>query len=80
MKTKWFKGLSEQQKKELKANYLQSDLVREKMILLLEEDINHSLKTMRAASSNEDPTNLYTAELSKQQALLEVISLLREKI
>lgn len=83
LKTKWFSGLTDQQKGELKASYLAGDLFREKLIILLEKEIDNSLSNMRGAASKQDHPDLstyYADELSRQRTLAEVIDLLREKI
>lgn len=59
--------------------YKAAALLRERLIQMLREDIEHSVNEMRKFV-DQDRTNLteaYATELAKQQALLDVIKLLR---
>jgi hypothetical protein len=82
MNTRWFKGLTDQQKKELKASYLQADVMRAQLVAMLEEDIDNSLKDMRRAArlGSASLSELYADELAVQRTLESVISYLTEKV
>lgn len=81
MKPRWLRGKEgELYRKDLTTNFLQSDLTRERLIEMLEEEIDQSLVEMRDAVRGNIP-NLaayYASELSKQEALENVIQLLKE--
>lgn len=79
MKPRWNKGLDEQASKELKQDFMQATLTKERLTAMLEEDIEISLKNMRSFV-DKDISNLseaYAAELAKQETLLDIIKLLR---
>lgn len=80
MKPRWCRNLSEQEKKELKANYLSAHETRQKLVEMLEEDINKSLARMRDAFKDNvsNLTEFYTDELATQRTLLDVINLIRD--
>lgn len=83
IKPRWFKGLERNSPaaKALKANYLDSILMRERLVAMLEEDIDASLVRMRDAAKGVIPnlSEYYADELAKQSALDEVIKLIKEK-
>lgn len=82
MNTRWLKGLTEQQKKELKADYMQCTLTRERLVVLLQEDLERSLTNMRNAAKEQKPglAEYYADELAVQRTLESVISYLTEKV
>ena len=80
LKPRWTKGKTEQETKELKASFLDSLLLRERLIEMLEEDIDKSLKSMRNAAREQiNLTEFYTQELARQCALEDIIKLIQEK-
>jgi len=80
MKPRWHRGKNEQQTKELLANYTQSNLTRERLVEMLSDDMQTSLKEMRDAAKGVIPnlSEYYADELSKQRTLLSVIKLIKE--
>ena len=80
MKPRWSKHLitEEKQEAELKANYLDSALMRERLMDMLEEDSVRSLRRMRKAASGEIPnlSEYYAAELAIQDTLEKVMNLI----
>lgn len=81
MKPRWSRGLSEKDEKEFKGDYLASHPVRQRLVQMLQEDIEKNLTLMREAASKNDVTNLtefYADCLATQRTLTEVINLIRE--
>lgn len=80
LKPKWVTGIKdEDEQKELLADFLAAENLRKRLIFLLEEDVNSSLKRMRGFVKGGQPnlTESYASELAKQQTLLDIINLLR---
>lgn len=80
MLPRWTRGLSEEEIKQLKRDYVQATLLRERFVLLLENEIAKSLKEMRDVARNGSITNLteyYVDELARQRTLEEVIKLIQ---
>ena len=79
MKPRWHKGKTEQEKKELQASYLDATLLRERLVDMLEEDIDRSLRSMRnAAKEQNNLTEYYADQLARQSVLEQVIQLIKE--
>ena len=79
MKPRWSKNLDETATKELKADFEQATLTRERLCQMLNEDMEESLKKMRQFVDKDKPnlTEAYAVELAKQQILLDIMKLLR---
>jgi len=79
MKPRWSKGLDDQQAKELKIDFDNSAAMRERLVVLLRQDIEASLIKMRSYALEVMPnlSEAYAAELSKQQNLLDIIKLIK---
>lgn len=79
MKPRWSRNLDDTATKELKADFEQATLVRERLIQMLDEDVDESLKKMRRFVEEDKPnlTEAYAVELAKQDVLLDIIKLLR---
>lgn len=80
MQPRWVRGLSEEEAKQLKKDYIQATLLRERFIVLLEQEIQKSLKEMRDVARNGNVTNLteyYVDELARQRTLEEIIKLIQ---
>ena len=80
MLARWTRGLSEEEIKQLKKDYRQATLLRERFVLLLEQEVAKSLKEMRDVARNGSITNLteyYVDELSRQRTLEEIIKLIQ---
>jgi|TARA_R110000787_G_scaffold193899_2_gene305419 hypothetical protein len=80
MLARWTRGLSEEEIKQLKKDYMQATLLRERFVLLLEQEVAKSLKEMRDVARNGSITNLteyYVDELSRQRTLEEIIKLIQ---
>lgn len=82
MNTKWLKGLTEEQKKELKADYMQCALTRGRLVALIQDEIERSLTKMRNAAQEQHAnlSEFYADELAVQRTLERVISYLTEKV
>ena len=83
MKPRWFKGQDEEQRKKLKADYMACSLMRERLVEMLERDVDKSLRQMKDAAkgAKEQISNLseyYADELARQSTLEDVISLIKE--
>lgn len=80
MKPRWFKRQDEEQSKKLKADFMACSVTRDRLVEMLEDDIDKSLKQMRDAAKGQIPnlTEYYADELSKQSTLEDVISLIKE--
>lgn len=80
MQPRWTRGLTDEEAKQLKKDYMQAALLRERLIALLEQEIDKSLKEMKEAAKSgtiQNLTEYYTAELSRQSALEDVIKLIQ---
>lgn len=78
MMPRWVQGMDEQQTKEMKAEYENSVLMRERLTQMIEKDIDESLIKMRAfAEKQQNLTEMYAAELAKQKAMLDIVKLIR---
>jgi len=81
LKPRWNAGISERQQKALKESFLGSGLMRERLVSMLKEDIDKSLRSMRNATTREHSnlTEFYVQELARQSTLEDVIKLIKEK-
>lgn len=80
MNSKWYYGLSEEDQDRLKADYKAAALTRERLGVILEKEIQNSLREMRDVARSGNVPNLpeyYADELSKQRTLEWVISLIK---
>lgn len=80
IKPQWFYNLSEKEKKELELDYKACALTRERLVEILEKEIQKSLKEMRDVAKHGNVPDLsayYADELSRQRTLEEVISLIK---
>lgn len=80
MNSKWFFNLSEQEKEELERDFKACALTRERLVLVLEKEIENSLKEMRDVAKGGSVPNLseyYADELSKQRTLDWIIKLIK---
>ena len=66
--------------KELKEDFLSCSLTRERLVDMLEEDVDKSLKRMRNAASGgvQNLAEYYADELARQKSLEDVITLIKE--
>lgn len=80
MKTVWTKGLSEDQKVELRKDFLSSLATRRRLQKLLEEKINASYDTSTAKDGYSNPNWAYLQADARgyERALKEVISMISE--
>ena len=79
--TRWFKGLKEEQdKKELKANLLNSREVLNALVRIIEEDLETSVKEARKEDNYELPSwSHYQADkLGEQRAYQKIINFIKE--
>ncbi len=80
MQPRWCRGLDEVEAKELESEYKKSILIRERLEVLLEQEVEKSLKEMRDVVRHGGNVNLpeyYADELAKQRTLIEVIKLIK---
>lgn len=80
MHSKWLLNLSELEKEELENDYKACALTRERLIVILEREIDKSLKEMRDVAKSGNVLSLteyYADELSKQRTLDWVAKLLK---
>lgn len=77
MKPRWSKGI--EKPKELEAEFMAAENVINRLVEMLEEDLEHSSKKMRGFVYDNIPnlSEAYAAELAVQQTLLDIIKLLR---
>lgn len=78
LKTTWYTGLDEGQKKELRADFISAQLLRKRLIKMLEDKIDTKRTAVRN-DGNYDKSNWenYVADsLGYERALHEVISLI----
>ena len=77
MKPRWCKGVEKPD--ELKAEFMAAENVINRLVEMLEEDIDTSLKRMRGFAFDNIPnlSEAYAAELAKQETLLDIVKLLR---
>lgn len=78
LKTTWYTGLDEDQKKELRADFISAQLLRKRLIKMLEDKID-TKRTMMRNDDNYDKANwnyLMADSLGYERALHEVISLI----
>ena len=80
MQPRWYKGKDKEEAKAITVDFKQAIILRERMVELLKEDIEKSLKEMREAVRAGVPnlTEFYTDCLSKQRTLKDVIKLISE--
>lgn len=80
MLPRWTRGLSDEETKQLKKDYIQATLLRERLVVLLQNEIEKSLKEMRDVAKNGGVSALseyYADELATQRTLEEVIKLIQ---
>lgn len=78
LKSVWYNGLTEDQKKDLRADFISAQQVRKRLKEILEDKIDTKRKSVRN-DSNYDKANWenYVADsLGYERALAEIISLL----
>lgn len=77
MMPRWSKGNDDP--KELKADFDNATLMRERLSVMLQEDVDASLSKMRKYAVGEvlNLPEAYAHELSKQQTLLDIIKLIK---
>jgi hypothetical protein len=77
MKPRWSKGV--EKPKELEAEFMAAENVINRLVEMLNEDIEASLKRMRGYATDDIPnlSEAYAAELAKQETLLDIVKLLR---
>jgi hypothetical protein len=81
MKTVWFKGLNEAQKKETRDSFLASAHTRLRLIQLLEDKITTSNTKLRTSINYESPSWAFQQAdgIGYERAILEIISLIDNK-
>lgn len=81
LKSVWYVGLDEDQKKELRADFISAQVLRKRLIHLLEDKIDTKRKAVRN-DDNYDKANWqnYVADaLGYERALIEVINLIESE-
>lgn len=80
MKSILFKGLNTQEEKELRGDFISSNLLRKRICVILNEKINASNKTLRQLANYEDASWAYKQAdgCGYQRALDEVINILTD--
>lgn len=80
MQPRWLRGLDEQEQTNLKDEYKRGIILRDRLVALLEDDINKSMMEMRDAARGGviNLTEYYTDELARQRTLEDVIKLIKE--
>lgn len=78
MNIKWFKGLDEQQKKEMKVQILESRLVLDRLAKLLREELEESVTDMAKKEHFYMPSwsEYQASRLGEQRALRKAIELI----
>lgn len=78
MKTVWTKGLDEQLVKDLKGDFLSSQVLRNRLKEIVEDKINESAVKSRSKDNYSSPNWAYEQADSKgyERALTEIISLI----
>ena len=73
--------MDDQSEKEFREDFLSCALTRERLVVLLKDKIDVSLRDMRDAASGDVPnlSEYYADELATQRTLDYVISLIKEK-
>ncbi len=77
---RWIRPFKEPEEAERMAKeFKAATLLRERLVAMLEEDVQSSIKEMRKFidQDRKNLTEAYATELAKQQAILDVIKLLR---
>lgn len=80
MNSKWLLNLSDQEKEELQRDFKACALTRERLVKVLDKEIDDSLKEMRDVARGSHVANIteyYADELSKQRTLEWVIKLIK---
>lgn len=80
MNSKWYNNLSDAERDQLDNDYKACALTRERLAVILEKEIDKSLREMRdVVRSGSVPhlTEYYADELSKQRTLEWVVSLIK---
>jgi len=80
MREKWLHGVKEADKENLRQCFALSSVIRERLIEILEKNIDKSLRSMKDAVRQDKAllTELYIEELAKQSAYEEIIELLKD--
>jgi len=80
MKPRWSRNLNDAETAIMKKEWLASVSVRERLMVMLEEDIDKSLSEMRDVVKDGNVLHLteyYAEEFARQRALQEVINLIK---
>lgn len=78
LKTTWYTGLDEDQKKELRADFISAQVLRKRLTKMLEDKIE-TKRTMMRNDGNYEKANwnyLMADSLGYERALQEIISLI----
>lgn len=81
MKTRWFKGLSQQDKSKLRADIMQAEPALARLAEMLQADLNDSLKDMAKSEHYLKPAwaQYQASKLGEQKTLRTIIELISER-
>lgn len=78
LKSVWYDGLDEDQKKDLRADFISSSILRKRLVKLLNDKIDTKRKAVRNDQNYDKPNweNYVADSLGYERALAEIISLI----